>query len=306
MRQSISTDTPFDHARLTAALEHLAASYPFVEHTYLGTSILGRGIPLIKLGTGRRSVLYVGAHHGMEWITSALLVQFLEDFCDAYAHGRQTCGIFPAELCRLCTLYVLPMLNPDGVEYQIHGVAEENPLYERLLEMNGGSTDFSRWQANARGVDLNHNYNAGFTEYKRLEEENGIACGAPTRYSGLSPESEPEVSLLCNFIRFHRASLCGLMTLHTQGEEIFFRSGGVTLPKSAHTARTLAAMTGYRPSDAEGLASYGGLTDWCVRELGLPSFTIECGKGQNPLPFSDLSSIYTRLRRALFAFPRLV
>lgn len=306
MKEYLSTATPLDHARLCAVLTRLADAYPAMELSYLGKSMLGRAIPLLKIGQGRRAALYVGTHHGMEWITSALLLRFWEDFCDAHAHKRRVGGVCPSDLCRTCTLYVIPMLNPDGAQYQIHGVTEDNPLYERLIEMNGGSTDFSHWQANARGVDLNHNYDAGFAEYKELEAQNGITGGAPTRYSGLSPESEPEVSLLCNFIRFHRTHLRGVMTLHTQGEEIFFRSGGVTLPNSMQIAQKLSALTGYRPSDAEGLASYGGLTDWCVQELELPAFTLECGRGENPLPFSDLSAIYVNLRNALFRFPMLL
>ncbi len=306
MKERMSTATPFDHVRLTELLAQIADTYPFAELTYLGSSIMDRAIPMIKIGNAPRAVLYVGTHHGMEWITAALLVRFLEELCEAVEKKQRIGAYYPVDLCKTRAVYILPMLNPDGADYQIHGVASDNPLYERLIEMNGGSTDFSRWQANARGVDLNHNYDAGFAEYKKLETEHGIAGGAPTRYSGLSPESEPEVSLLCNFIRFHQRELCGVMTLHTQGEEIFYRSGDVTLPRTAHVARRLSALSGYRVSDAEGLASYGGLTDWCVQKLGLPSFTLECGKGENPLPFSELSAIYLQLRHALFAFPRLV
>ncbi|MBQ9773467.1 MAG: M14 family metallocarboxypeptidase [Clostridia bacterium] len=296
---------PFDHAALLRFLDAAQERFPFCERLYLGNSILERPIPMLRIGTGARQVLYVGAHHGMEWITSALLCRFLWELCEAIEAQRRLCALYPAELCQSYTLYILPMLNPDGVEYQIHGLHAENPLYERVLEMNGGSTDFSHWQANARGVDLNHNYDAGFAEYKRLEAAAGILQGAPTRYSGECPESEIEVSLLCNFIRFQE-HLCGVMTLHTQGEEIFYRSGGVTLPKSTVTARRLSALTGYRESHAEGLASYGGLTDWCVQKLSIPAFTLECGKGCNPLPFDDLPSIYLRLRNALVAFPTIL
>ena len=49
--------------------------------------------------------------------------------------------------------------------------------------MNGGSEDFTRWQANVRGVDLNHNYDAGFDAYKQLEPSLGITGGGPTRQS---------------------------------------------------------------------------------------------------------------------------
>ena len=197
------------------------------------------------------------------------------------------------------------MLNPDGVEYQIHGVKEDNPLYERLLSMNGQSECFTHWQANARGVDLNHNYDAGFWEYKKLEVENGIPQGAPTRYSGSAPESEPETRALCDLIRFHN-DLLGVMTLHTQGEEIYFQSGGKIPKKSKAIAAKLSALSGYHLSAAEGLASYGGLTDWCIQKLDLPAFTIECGKGENPLPYAMLSSIYVDLRQALFSFPTLL
>ena len=64
-------------------------------------------------------------------------------------------------------------------------------------------------------------------------------------------------------------------------------------------------MTGYKPSHTDGTASYGGLTDWYINEYGKPSFTLECGKGENPLPISQILPIYTRLREVLFTFPIL-
>ena len=136
-------------------------------------------------------------------------------------------------------------------------------------------------------------------------QKNDILKGAPTRFSGEAPESEPETAALCNFIRFQN-DLRGIMTLHTQGEEIFYKSGGVEPKCSVAIAKRLAKLTSYRLSDAEGLASYGGLTDWCVQKAGIPSFTLECGKGENPLPISQHSLIYLNLKNALFAFPTLL
>ena len=89
------------------------------------------------------------------------------------------------------------------------------------MKMSG--KDLSRWQANARGVDLNHNYDAGFYEYKKLEEEKGIVAGA-TRYSGEHPFSEPETAYLSSFIRFTE-SLSMIMTFHSSSEEIYYSSG---------------------------------------------------------------------------------
>ena len=295
---------PFDYAALMERLHPLADAYPFVTLSYIGTSILDRAIPILHIGNGNRRVLYVGAHHGMEWITSLVLAQFSEELCKTIDAKERVFGIYPCDLLKGYTLSVLPMLNPDGVEYQIHGVSEENLLRERLLEMNDGSADFSSWQANARGVDLNHNYDAGFEKYKKLERQKGIKKGAPTRFSGECAESEPEVAALCNLIRFS-APWRGVMTLHTQGEEIFAppcREGR----ENSITARRLSELTGYKLSRAEGLAAYGGLSDWCVEKLSIPAFTMECGRGKNPLPITQISSIYATMRASLFLFPTIL
>lgn len=296
---------PFDYEALMKCVTALDREYSFLSFNYLGNSIMGRGIPLLSIGKGQREVLYVGTHHGMEWITSLCLMRFTGELCECIRTNTMPYRISTELYLQSHTLYIVPMLNPDGVEYQIHGVGADNPLFERLIAMNGDSDDFSKWQANARGVDLNHNYNAGFAEYKTIEAENGIMGGCATRYSGEAPESEPETASLCNFIRFHDR-IRGILTLHTQGEEIFYKSGKILPKRSEGVAKRLSKLTGYRLSVATGSASYGGLTDWCVRSLGLPSFTLECGRGENPLPLSQFLPIYMGLREALFRFPTLL
>ena len=304
-KRIIEYGAPTDHALLMAAVDEFAARYTNLEITMLGQSILGRKIPILRVGRGEKKVLYVGAHHGMEWVTGTVLLRFVNEYCELLrSHGRVN-GLSVEALDEARSIYVIPMLNPDGVEYALHGIEEDNPLYERAFCMNGQSMDFSHWQANARGVDLNHNYNAGFAEYKRLERDKGILGGAPTRFSGEAPESEPEVGYLCNFIRFHDDFSMAL-TLHTQGEEIYYTSGGEVPPKGEQIGARLCALCGYTLAKPEGMAAYGGFTDWFIREFGRPSFTIECGKGENPLPFSDFPMMYLRLRKMLFAAPFLV
>lgn len=297
-------EKPMDWNVLVESIEEMSPQYEFLTVLELGTSILGRSIPMLRLGSGKRSVLYVGAHHGMEWITSMILLHFAEDLCQAYRLKKQIFRYSVPLLLEQYTITIIPMLNPDGVDYQIHGITQENPLYSRLLSMNGGSTDFSHWQANARGVDLNHNYNAGFREYKQLEAEQSIPCGAPTRYSGQEPESEPEVRALCDFIRFQK-DLRLVLSLHTQGEEIFCKSQGSMIQGTQTAMERIASMTGYQLTEATGAAAFGGLTDWCITRERIPAATLECGKGVNPLPISDFLPIYTRLREALFLAPTL-
>ncbi len=293
----------FDFAELERAVLALQSKYDFLNIGTIGKSIFGKSIPIISFGKGTKSIIYIGAHHGMEWITSALLTKFLFDFCEEYTHGGTYFGISCRVLFDTRRIHVIPMLNPDGVSYAIHGIDEDNVLHSRLIRMNG-SEDFSHWQANGRGVDLNHNYRAGFEEYKAIENSLGIFGGAATKFSGEYPESEPEVKALCDFVRFERPSIA--LTLHTQGEEIYYTSGpsGASSPSSAVSA--LSRLTGYSVSHPEGSAKYGGFTDWFIDEFGAPSFTFECGKGKNPLPFSDMPSIYSRIKRALFTAPTLI
>lgn len=293
----------FDQANLEQAIMELQNKYDFLEVNTLTQSILGKRIPLITLGKGKKSIIYVGAHHGMEWITSALLIKFTNDYCEEYKNGSHIPDVSARVLFETRKIHIIPMLNPDGVDYAIHGVNADNIIRERLIKMNNGNQDFSHWQANARGVDLNHNYNAGFEEYKIIERAQNISNGA-TKYSGEYSESEPETRALCNFVRFERPELA--LTLHTQGEEIYYTSGEKFSPESLPIAKTLSRLTGYRIAFPSGTAKYGGFTDWFIEEFDKPSFTLECGLGENPLPYADFEKIYFKIKRALFTAPILI
>ena len=245
----------------------------------IGKSRQGREIFLWRGGVGAKKVVYVGAHHGMERLTAGVLADFLLETGEMARRG------FAPVVFEKATFYVVPMLNPDGVE----------------ICRRGG--EFSRWQANAAGVDLNHNYDAGFYAYQKPAAAAGYGKPGPTRYAGPHPESEPETAALCRLLRDLMPALCGVLTLHTQGEEIFCGCETGLAAVCTAIGRRLQTLTGYKLQKPEGLAAYGGLTDWCVEKLRRPAFTLECGRGQNPLPAESEPAIYARLRQALFDFP---
>ena len=292
----------YTYDTLTEDLAALADRYSFLTVSSIGKSLVGRSLPLVTVGKGKKGVLYVGTHHGMEWITTVLLVKYLKEYCTAIEEKRRFFGVSAEYLFHHRTVSVVPMLNPDGVELQCKGRDPENPLTDRLAAMSGG--DFSRWQANGRGVDLNHNYNAGFADYKAKEPSLGIFGGGPTRFSGAHPESEPETAALCAFIRTADVGL--LLALHTQGGEIYADYNGY-LPKGTSViARRMSAMSGYPVATPEPAACFGGLKDWFILEYDRPGFTIECGKGVNPLPESDAPILYETLRGILLTAPTFI
>lgn len=299
----LSLDKQFDYSEMIEKIDEIKNKYSFVNVTSIGSSILGKSIPLLTLGKGKKSVIYIGAHHGMEWITGALLVNFVKDLSKNYIEGKYLYEISTKILLETRKIYVIPMLNPDGVDYSIHGVSQDNVLRNRLIKMNQGN-DFSDWQANARGVDLNHNYNAGFKEYKIIEQNMNLHNGAKSKYSGEYPESEPETRALANFTRWAQPDLA--ISLHTQGEEIYYTSGEKTCAVSLPIVKTISRLTGYKISLPSGTAKYGGFTDWFIEEFDRPSFTLECGSGKNPLPYTDFDKIYQCIKRALFTIPILI
>ena len=283
---------PTDQKAMTEYIERLAEDFPEkLSVGYLGRSLCGRAIPLLTIGDGDNYCLYVGAHHASEHITASILLYFIRD---ALSSG----AVFP---CRIVTV---PCLNPDGVELEIHGARDGDPMKERQIKINGGD-DFTHWQANARGVDLNHNYDAGFWEYKDMERSLGIFGAAPSRYAGEFPESEPESGRLANYLRFND-DLTGVLTLHTQGEEIYTGAVGNSLPAAYDAGCRAASLINYELKIPSGSAAYGGLTDWVTSALGRPSLTVECGRGENPLPSRDFQIIYERIRPLLFGFPDIV
>ena len=277
-------------------LEEYLKKHPAAECGKIGKSILSRDIEYFRIGKGKRHIIIVGAHHAMEHITASVLYDFIDFITEKATRGEVYSGVNLAFLLKRFSFWIIPCLNPDGVEMQISGI-QKTPLYERQLRMNGGSTDFSKWQANARGVDLNHNYNYGFFEYKRLEAMEGIGAGN-TRYAGEYPESEPETRALAGFIRALAPD--AVISFHTQGEEIYSK------PDMEHVGRIaerLSRSVGYSHSCPTGLASYGGLCDYTGAALGIPSFTVELGVGENPLPDSSFPAICERVRKMLILLP---
>lgn len=282
-------------------LEHLAPTGDWIKIKTVGRSFRGRTIPMVSIGKGKKKILYVGAHHGAEGITASVLLAYIEEVSSLILNGKRIGEVDTELFLNTRRVDVIPMLNPDGVEISVNGVEKNDVMYERLFRMNEGSDDFTVWQANGRGVDLNHNYNDMFSEYKSMERGLGIYGGARSKYSGEYPESEPETAALCHYIRSERPS--GIISLHAQGEEIYCESRGYAPPESIRNAQIARRLTGYRIANTEGTASMGGLLDWVTRECGIPCLTLECGKGKNPLPSQQARRIYARIRPLLMSAP---
>ncbi len=287
----VDTNIDYTYEIMERDIEGLRVRYPFIEVGVAGESVLGRKLYYIKLGQGPNQVFYNGAHHALEWITSPLLMKFTENFLKSYTNGKNIRGYDLESIWNNSSIYIMPMVNPDGVDLVLNGLTRDNPYYQELIEWNNGSTDFSRvWQANNKGVDLNHNYPA---EWERSREEArrlGILGPGPTRYGGPFPLSEPETEAVTQFVRDHNFRL--VLAYHTQGEVIFWQFEDLQPPEARSIGEMFSRASGYRLAEIFGIGAYAGMKDWFIQEYRRPGYTVEAGLGRNPLPISQFDRIY--------------
>lgn len=286
---------PADYAYVSGQVCEISRQCPFVKSHIIGKSLVGRNIYALDFGYSQNKVLYAAAFHGTEWITSLLLLRFAQNLCRAVENCDTLAGINAVDTLKQSCICIVPCVNPDGVEIAIHGASAAAAYSPLVLQASKGDT--SNWQANARGVDLNHNFDAGWCALRKLEEEAGITGPAPTRYGGPAPESEPETRAIADFCRnvyFRHA-----IAFHSQGQVIYYDYGKHTPKKSLSMAQVLAQSSGYELSTPEEIASMGGFKDWFIEYFCRPAFTIEVGIGENPLPIEQINEIYPRLEEML-------
>ncbi len=216
----------------------------------IGYSFLGRKICALHVGDNSDNFISVYAIHGREWITAELALSHIKE--GVYGGG-----------------WIVPLANPDGAEIS--------------------QNKFPMWKANARGVDLNCNFDAewgsGVLNSRERGAENCI---------GQEPFSESETKALRNFTI--RVNPKFTLSWHTKGGEIYWEFVG---RGDKRGAEILSRATGYKPKIIYGSA--GGYKDWCIKKLDIPSYTIECGSDSLSHPINSIEDI-KECKQALNAF----
>lgn len=248
-----------------------------VETGIVGESELGQAIPYIFIGQKNGNYMIVqAAMHAREHLT-ALVAVCLAKRLVANPQLRLDGGI-----------YFIPMTNPDGVRLCQEGLGwiTDEDVKKSLVGINQGKTDFSMWKANARGTDLNVNFDADWGKGQQ-----NVFEPAPQNYVGDAPCSAKETQALTDFTL--RIKPCVTLSYHLKGEEIYwqFNQSPRSLFRDRRYAQAIAKYTGYKLVSQQG--SVGGYKDYCVDKLHIPAYTIEVGADiyQHPFPYEQLSVI---------------
>lgn len=294
---SIIKQLDYDYNGFENILRNLTQNYPFLTSGSIGKSVMGRDIKLLRLGRGADYILYTAAIHGSERLTALCLLKFIEELCEAVKTESKIAGVDARRALYGKGIMFVPLCNPDGCEIALKGAVKagcgERSGY--LHKLCGG--DFTRWNANARGVDLNHNFDAGWEALHKLERESGYFGPSPTRFGGYKPHSEPETVALTELCK--KVTIRHLVCFHSQGEVIYWDYNGIDTHRGQKMAEIFAASTGYALDVPNKLAIGGGFKDWFIETYRRPAFTIELGKGRNPLPVTDLDQIYSKVQEMM-------
>jgi len=273
----------YNYAEMERDVKHLVSIFPFVKLHIIGKSVLGKNIYELKIGKGSKKVHMNASFHANEWITSSILMTFINDFLLSLTNNSRIRNLSTLPLYQSVSLSIVPMVNPDGVDLVLSGPPEEKN--KEVISVNNGSTDFTGWKANIRGVDLNNQFPANWEIEKERKEPKSPA---PRDYPGDAPLTEPEAMIMAKLAELEKFDR--MLALHTQGKEFYWGYEGLEDLNSGKIAAEFNRVSGYKA--VQYVDSHAGYKDWFIQEFKQPAFTIELGKGINPLPLSQFDEIY--------------
>ena len=273
--------------------EGIKARYPFAEVGSIGKSVMGRPLFSFIIGEGEREAFYNAAHHANEWITTPLVMKFMENYLKAYINNTNILGRNAAKLYENARLFLVPMVDPDGVDL-VNNALDRNDTYYKEAKAISERYPAIRfpdgWKANIVGTDLNLNYPAGWEQAKRIKFGMGFTTPAPRDYVGTEPLSAPESRAVYEFTQKHDFSL--ILAYHTQGQVIYWKYQDIEPPRGYEIGTALAEASGYTLDLVPAESSFAGYKDWFILNYNRPGYTVEAGLGVNPLPLSQFGTMY--------------
>ena len=289
----VDTSVPITSASCDRMIRQITQTYPFCRTELLGNTAFQRPLRTLVIGTGPRKVIFTAAHHANEWITSLILLKYAEELAKAIQEDGQIFGRKATKIAETATIYMLPMVDPDGVDLVVGAIDPEDIQYTlaRRISQDYPQIPFpDGWKANLLGTDLNLNYPAGWLMAREIKFMQGYTHPAPRDYVGRSPLNQLETQVLAGYTEYIDPEL--ILAYHAQGEEIYWQFGNYQIPGARELGEVMAQESGYTLADVPYESAFAGYKDWFIQQFRRPGYTIEVGRGENPLPLSQFDRIY--------------
>ncbi len=290
---AVTHSIPYSGLLTALILKGLVMRYPFLTTYEIGRSVMGQRLMAISMGSGKKRVGYNAAHHGNEWITVPLLLTFLEEYAAAFARGTSIGGIPAKTLYETATLHMVPLVDPDGVDLVTGALSPLDSFYAQAGALASYYPNIpfpNGWKSNISGIDLNLQYPAGWETARRIKFSQGYTRPGPRDYVGNAPLIAPESRAMADWTRRNDFALT--ISYHTQGRAICWRYGDENVPNARRIGEAMSRSSGYTLEDTPYESGHAGYKDWFIQTWHRPGFTVEAGKGENPLPLSQFEEIY--------------
>lgn len=266
----------------------LNEKYPeFIELSSIGESEEGRDLTLILLGNqdAEINIMIQASIHAREFITTTVLMSQIDYMLKNLDAEYELTGITFRELLDKICFHIVPMSNPDGVEIVQSGII--SPLYPGKTS----NIDLRQWKANAKGIDLNSNFDALWKNYK------SPSTPSSEKYKGSAPECAAESKALADYVRNNPIDIT--LSYHTMGSVIYwdFPNQDKINDLNFSLSSEIVPESGfYLLSDPYTCA---GFRDWAILQ-GIPSLTVEMGVGRVPSVFSEFFQIWKRSKNIIY------
>ena len=307
----VSVSEHYSYDEMVEDISLLAEKYAGkLSYEIIGGSLDGRSIYAVRLGSpdAKKQIVITAGIHAREYMTSLLVMRQIEYYLAGY--DTESYGGVPfSEIFSEYSFCIIPMCNPDGASISQLGLSgvSSTELRGQILEIYekdkaAGFTTASldeylrSWKANARGVDLNRNFDT--EDFGVLPK---ISRPSFMNYHGKSALSEPESRAMVEYVDRLENPVMSL-AIHSQGEVIYFNSGQENYDESYALSKKVGDFLGYYVHTSVRRDS--AFDDRCNKNMAIPSLTVEVGKGISPLPIGDFDKIWSD-NRDLWLFAAL-
>lgn len=298
MNNIIKINKNYTYDNLKNDLLFLNYEYNFFKINYIGKSTLGEKIIYIKLGNGEKKLFINASHHANEWMTSLIIMMFIEKYLKLYKNKENYKGRNIESLWNRTSIYIVPMVNPDGVNLCLK---DKKILNNNLYKNIWGKyiNNLEDWKANIRGVDINLNYPAGWEQAVKNKEKKGIISPGPRDWPGPNATSEIETQNIINFTKLFNFDMT--ISLHSQGQEIYWSYLNKKIKRAYEIGKKMERVSGYILTEPNYYSSFAGYKDWFIDKYNKPGYTIEIGKGEEKksLPLKEAKKIYEEIEEIL-------
>lgn len=289
----VPTNISYSSSLIAFCCRGLTARYPFIDVLSIGESVMGKPIFCLTVGSGENHVFYNASHHANEWITTPVLLHFLENLSNAYALDDTICHLSAKQLLTQCTLCIVPAVNPDGIDL-VTGALNRGKFFEGAIAISENYPDIpfpEGWKANIIGTDLNLQYPAGWERARENKYAQCVFSPAPRDFVGPSALFAPESLAVFDFTNTFLPDIT--LSYHSQGAVIYWKYLDFEPPQSRYIAELFGTCSGYLIEQTPIASGFAGFKDWFIQEFNKPGYTIEVGLGENPLPISQFDEIYS-------------